>query len=350
MLKDTIEEKLLQCESDDYPIFKKNTVKSLYYVLEAIVVIITLYYMCYKLNKSKISNIIKFPSTMVCLIILGIVFWGQFVLGHDLGHGSFSDYNVLNKILGVIIHGTLLVPFQQWRCSHRKHHKFTGHIEKDEIFKPVKEDGGYFHIISKYIAYNPFTWIFYLLCGYPSESINHFNPLYHVGDENPKEETLVCIISSIFIICFGYSLYKFGETFGFKTLFIYYFIPWMIFSYLLVIVTFLQHQNKNITWKNDESGWDESFGALQSVNRSYGTLVDYLSHDIAPYHQIHHLFPKIPHYNLKNAFQCFETNFPEHVNTEYGNSFFDFFKNTRIWKENIVLKKNANTHNFFNKP
>tara|TARA_Y100000768_G_scaffold307929_3_gene242039 strand:- start:7988 stop:9034 length:1047 start_codon:yes stop_codon:yes gene_type:complete len=347
MLKDTIEEKLLECESDDYPIFKKNTFKSMYYVIEAFVLIIILYYTCYKLNKSKISNIIKYPSIFCCLIILGIIFWGQFVLGHDLGHGSFSDYNILNKTLGVIIHGTLLVPFQQWRCSHRKHHKFTGHIENDEIFKPVKEDYGFFHYVSSYIAYNPFTWILYLLFGYPDESMNHFNPLYPVGDDNPIEETFVCILSSIFTICFAFGLYKFGKKYGFKTLFIFYFIPWMIFSYLLVMVTFLQHQNENITWKNDKSGWNESFGALQSVNRSYGYIIDYLTHDIAPYHQVHHLFPKIPHYNLKNAFQCFEANFPEHVNTEYGNPFLDFFKIAPLWKKNIVLKYGSNIHKFY---
>ena len=348
MLKDTIQETLLECESHTNPIFKKNIFKSIYYVIEAFVLIIILYYTCYKLNKSKISNIIKYPSISCCLIILGIVFWGQFVLGHDLGHGSFSDYNILNKTLGVIIHGTLLVPFQQWRCSHRKHHRFTGHIEKDEVFKPVKEVRSYFDFFSKYIAYNPFTWIFYLICGYPNENVNHFNPLYPVGDDNPQEETIVCIISSIFTLCFAFGLYKFASKYGFKTLFIYYFIPWMIFSYLLVMVTFLQHQNEKITWKNDKSGWDESYGALQSVNRSYGILVDYLSHDIAPYHQIHHLFPNIPHYNLKNAFQCFEKHFPEHVNTQNTNPFYDFFKYTRIWKENLVLENNANTHKFYN--
>lgn len=347
MLKDTIKKKLLECESNTNPIFRKDIFKSLYYVFEAFVIIAGLYFTCYTLENSKVPNIIKYPSISCCLIILGIVFWGQFVLGHDLGHGSFSDYNILNKTLGVIIHGTLLVPFQQWRCSHRKHHKFTGHIEKDEIFKPVKDDGGVFHYISKFIIYNPFTWILYLFFGYAGENVNHFNPLYQVGDDNPQEETIVCIISSIFTLCFAFGLYMFGTKYGFKTLFIYYFIPWMIFSYLLVMVTFLQHQNDKIIWKNDKSGWDESSGALQSVNRSYGILVDYLSHDIAPYHQIHHLFPNIPHYNLKNAFRCFSKHFPEKVNTEYGNPFLDFLKLAPLWKKNIVLKNGSNTHNFY---
>lgn len=349
MLKDSIKKKLIECETNSNPIFKKDIFKSMYYVIEAFVIIASLYFTCYKLENSLIPNIIKIPSIMFCLILLGVVFWGQFVLGHDMGHGSFSEYNILNKTLGVIIHGTILVPFQQWRCSHRKHHKFTGHIENDEVFKPVKEDTEYFHVFSKYIAYNPFTWIFYLIYGYPEEYVNHFNPLYPVGDDNPKEETVFCILSSIFTISFGYGLYKFGETYGFITLFIYYFIPWMIFSYLLVMVTFLQHQNNKVVWKNDKSGWDDSYGPLQSVNRSYGVVLDYLTHDIGPYHQVHHLFPNIPHYNLKTAFQCFEKHFPEHVNTQNTNPFFDFFKYTRIWKENLVIENNANTHNFYNK-
>ena len=113
------------------------------------------------------------------------------------------------------------------------------------------------------------------------------------------------------------------------------------------MVTFLQHQNKKIVWKNYKSGWNETYGALQSINRSYGKIFDYISRDIAPYHQIHHLFPKIPHYNLKNAFECFQENFPEYVNTDNSNPFYEFQKLTKIWRKNIVIKNNTNQHNFY---
>ena len=131
-------------------IFEKNVFTSLYYVFENLLLIFGLYYVCYKIKvKPKLLNNNKLAFyfvTMLCLFLIGTLFWGQFVLGHDMGHESFSDNFYLNKFLGIITHGTILVPFQQWRCSHRKHHKNTGNIDDDEIFKPIKRIIGYLHL------------------------------------------------------------------------------------------------------------------------------------------------------------------------------------------------------------
>jgi acyl-lipid omega-3 desaturase len=64
--------------------------------------------------------------------------WALFVVGHDAGHGSFSKYALLNEICGHLAHTPLLVPYHCWRLSHRHHHKHTGHLDRDEIFYPIR--------------------------------------------------------------------------------------------------------------------------------------------------------------------------------------------------------------------
>ncbi|KAI7727167.1 hypothetical protein M8C21_031465 [Ambrosia artemisiifolia] len=44
----------------------------------------------------------------------GTMFWAIFVLGHDCGHGSFSDNSNLNSIMGHILHSSILVPYHGW--------------------------------------------------------------------------------------------------------------------------------------------------------------------------------------------------------------------------------------------
>ncbi|XP_028118133.1 omega-3 fatty acid desaturase, chloroplastic-like [Camellia sinensis] len=66
----------------------------------------------------------------------GTMFWALFVLGHDCGHGSFSDNPLLNSVVGHLLHSSILVPYHGWRISHRTHHQNHGHVENDESWVP----------------------------------------------------------------------------------------------------------------------------------------------------------------------------------------------------------------------
>ncbi|EPS57432.1 chloroplast omega-3 fatty acid desaturase, partial [Genlisea aurea] len=61
----------------------------------------------------------------------GTMFWALFVLGHDCGHGSFSNDHKLNSVVGHLLHSAILVPYHGWRISHRTHHQNHGHVEND---------------------------------------------------------------------------------------------------------------------------------------------------------------------------------------------------------------------------
>ena len=54
------------------------------------------------------------PVWILYAIVTGTVWTGVWVLGHECGHGSFSNNGYLNDSLGYILHSTLLVPYFSW--------------------------------------------------------------------------------------------------------------------------------------------------------------------------------------------------------------------------------------------
>ena len=73
-------------------------------------------------------------------VIQGFIMTGLWVLAHECGHQAFSDYKILNDTVGWILHSALGVPYFSWKISHGKHHKATGHMERDQVFVPTTRE------------------------------------------------------------------------------------------------------------------------------------------------------------------------------------------------------------------
>ncbi len=65
-----------------------------------------------------------------------------------------------------------MVPFYQWKLSHRNHHKNTGNMDKDEVFYPVRRS----QQDSKSRLLPGFAlglgWIIYLAVGYYNKYVS----------------------------------------------------------------------------------------------------------------------------------------------------------------------------------
>jgi fatty acid desaturase len=66
----------------------------------------------------------------------GIVWTGLWIIGHDAGHSGFSAPPIQNDMVGFILHSFLLAPYFSWKSTHRRHHIYANHIEKDLNYIP----------------------------------------------------------------------------------------------------------------------------------------------------------------------------------------------------------------------
>jgi acyl-lipid omega-3 desaturase len=77
--------------------------------------------------------------------------------------------------------------------------------------------------------------------------------------------------------------------------------PWLVMSFWLFMVTYLQHHSEDGVLYTDDT-WNFERGAFQTVDRDYGTWVNRWSHHMMDGHLVHHLFfTRVPHYRLEQA-------------------------------------------------
>ncbi|KAI3461663.1 hypothetical protein Pfo_018326 [Paulownia fortunei] len=232
----------------------------------------------------------------------GTMFWALFVLGHDCGHGSFSDNPTLNNVVGHILHSSILVPYHGWRISHRTHHQNHGHVENDESWVPLPEKLykklGYSTKFLRYkIPFPIFAYPLYLWYRSPGKSGSHFDPYSQLFRPNERKLVMTSTICWAAMLAFLFSL---SIIIGPLLLLNLYLIPYLIFVMWLDTVTYLHHHghDKKLPWYRGKE-WSYLRGGLTTVDRDYG-LFNRIHHDIGT-HVIHHLFPQIPHYHLVEA-------------------------------------------------
>lgn len=85
------------------------------------------------------SAILRTLSWVAYGLLQGFVFTGIWILGHECGHGAFSSNAIINDVVGWTLHSALLVPYFSWKITHARHHRYTGHMEKDTAFVPLTQ-------------------------------------------------------------------------------------------------------------------------------------------------------------------------------------------------------------------
>eukprot|EP00871_Galdieria_phlegrea_P003102 jgi/Galph1/3793/GphlegSOOS_G2451.1 len=315
--------------------FKPSLPLSLYYMLQDISIIVTLFWLAMKYYASEWRYVV-----LPCYVFAqGTMFWAIFVLGHDCGHGSFSRYACLNNVIGHILHSFILVPYHPWRISHRKHHKNTGNYEKDEIFYPMTT-AEYANVphISRWVYSNAFFMVcfgfpIYLIRGYGGrmKHASHFSVSSELFKEEERDMVITscsCIVTMVVLLLWG------TFVIGPLKLLVLYGLPFLVFCTWLLVVTFLHHTSPGAEWY-DESTWSYVLGNLQCVNRKYGWL-ETIHHNIGC-HTVHHLFPAIPHYYLREADLALAPLLGTHRRNDDSNVFISLWKAFRTWSRNHVI-------------
>jgi len=277
--------------------------------------------------------------------VQGVVMTGIWVVAHECGHQSFSKYVWVNNTVGLIFHSLLLVPYHSWRISHGKHHKATGHLDKDQVYVPKTQsaimNGDSLHTtISESPLVNLFQIIMMLFAGFPvylftnafgqdyGRRTNHFelsSPIF-----KPEQGKLVLLSDCTLLVVacmIGFASYQYS----FMNVMKYYGMPYLIVNVFLVLITYLHHTDARVPHYRGEQ-WSFIRGALCTVDRDYG-LLSFFWHNIGDTHVAHHLFSMMPHYHAKEA--------TTHLKKFLGRYYFE--DNTPIM---VALWKNWNSCHF----
>jgi omega-6 fatty acid desaturase (delta-12 desaturase) len=230
------------------------------------------------------------------------------VVGHECGHQSFSESKAANNFFGMITHSVLLVPYHSWRISHGMHHKATSHMDRDQVFVPSTRSN-----FSEALNSSPLTstigiiimltlgWPAYLLANVAGQNYgkrtNHFEPASPIFKANHRNYIVNSDIGLIIAFALlGIAIYKFG----FAIVMLYYGVPYLWTNFWLVLITYLHHTHRNLPHYRGKE-WTFLRGALCTIDRDYGPIVNFIQHNIGDTHICHHIFSTIPHYHAKEA-------------------------------------------------
>jgi bifunctional Delta-12/omega-3 fatty acid desaturase len=185
--------------------------------------------------------------------VQGLICTGLWILAHECGHGAFSLHQNVNDCIGWAAHSFLLVPYFSWKFSHARHHRFTGHMEKDMAFVPktkdeydqkliigfldpeVFDDVPIVNVI-RLLGHQLFGWQTYLLFNVtagpdslqdkdaPWWQKSHFDPTS--GVFRPQERFYV-FLSTVGLLIMGSILYWASTILGSGTVFLLYFVPYI---------------------------------------------------------------------------------------------------------------------------
>lgn len=243
--------------------------------------------------------------------LAGTAFTGFFVIGHDAGHRSFHENNLVEDVVGTLMFAPLIYPFEPWRIKHNHHHAHTNKLEEDTAWVPIEE--------AKMAEWDGVTaGLFKFFLGTPLKlwaSVGHW-AIWHFDlnkyTEKQKPRVIVSIAATAAFAAFVLGpLTYFG---GPWALVKYWLMPWLGYHFWMSTFTVIHHTAPHIPFK-PAAEWNAAKAQLSgTVHCDFPAWVEFLTHDISV-HVPHHVSSKIPWYNLRAAHASLQQNWGEYMCT-----------------------------------
>ena len=236
-------------------VFELSTAKSMrYFGRDAALILVT---------QLAIATIRATPTYQSCALPLqllsllplqflgGFFMWCMFVVGHDCGHTTFSQFQCVNEFMGEAAHSFFLcTPFDAWRRSHHRHHSFHNHFIEDyshmwfyksELDKPGSTTtpitlSAYLHYLGR--AITPLVnWPLYLYVGRPDGG--HLFLYGRLWKDAKWGELARGYVSSAVTLASMYFWYTaLSPSHNFVACYV---MPWVWYGWWLFTVTYFQH-------------------------------------------------------------------------------------------------------------
>lgn len=118
--------------------YERSALRGFAYIARDVFLLTSTFYLFHRyVTPDNIHSLVfRFVLWAIYGFLQGLFATGLWVIAHECGHQSFSTSKILNDTTGWVLHSALLVPYFSWKISHGKHHKHTGHMERDMVFLP----------------------------------------------------------------------------------------------------------------------------------------------------------------------------------------------------------------------
>ena len=275
------------------------------------------------------------PLWLLYGAVTGTVAMGCWVIAHECGHNAFHPNRRLEACVGFVLHSLLLVPYHCWARSHAVHHAHCNHLEEGETHVPPRlssPSGQITEALKQKLGLSLFGWVSlfnHLVLGWPlylflgvtggedyGRPTSHFRTLAASPDRKrllfPASFRSLMLRSNLGLMAVLIALGCAAQQFSLLRVLCVYGLPYLVVNVWLVVYTWLQHTDLNIPhFSNLEWSWAK--GALQTVDRPYGPLLNLLHHGIGSTHVCHHIKSTIPHYNARRGTALLRQRYPDLV-------------------------------------
>ena len=275
------------------------------------------------------------PLWLLYGAVTGTIAMGCWVIAHECGHHAFHPNRRIEGGVGFALHSILLVPYYSWAHSHAVHHAHCNHLEKGETHVPPRATSPLgktteqlkqnlhpvvFGIISLF-NHLVIGWQLYLFFGatggedYDSPTSHFWNGKRNTNGKRrlfPETFKKWMVRSNLGLLAMVSFLIAASIQYSPLRVFCLYGLPYMVINMWLTTYTWLQHTNSDIPHFSNET-WSWPKGALQTVDRPYGPILNLLHHGIGSTHVCHHVNSSIPHYNAWHGTNLLRQRFPDLV-------------------------------------
>jgi acyl-lipid omega-6 desaturase (Delta-12 desaturase) len=221
-----------------------------------------------------------------------------FIVFHDCGHGSFFANRKANDVVGMITGVLTFTPYYRWRHAHAVHHATAGDLDRREMGDiwtlTVDEylDAPRWKRIAYRLYRNPL--IIFTVGAWLSFLVLQRFPNFKDGK---RERNSILWTDLALLLIFVVA----GLTIGLGD-FLLVVLPVMILGTSVgVWLFYVQHQFEGVYWERHKQ-WSYVDAALKGSSfYQLPRVLQWFSGNIG-FHHIHHLSPRIPNYNLEQAY------------------------------------------------
>ena len=256
-----------------------------------------------------------FTFNMIGAVLLGF-FWQQLAFfGHDIGHNAVSHQRQLDMKTGIIVGNTMGgISLAWWKYSHNVHHIVCNSIQHDPdnqhlpVFAPDKKYFGQFFssFHQKYFTFNSLakTFVSYqYLFFYPVMMVARLNlyvqGIIHLSTKKNQYQILEMSTICCFFIWFGILLTYLNS---WQERVIYVAIAHGVAGILhiqVILSHFAEEVYHNKPYNDDTDEWFR-LQLKTTLNIMCPEWMDFL-HGGLQFQIEHHLFPRLPRHNLRQA-------------------------------------------------